>query len=400
MADSYIGLDLGTSNLKGVLIRGGRIAASAVRRVAFLRPEPDRTEIEPEGYFALVLDLIRELAGRSGEPVAGIAAAAASGNTLLLEPDGRCAGNIVSWLDARQAVCDLDPERVYRTIGWPYVGCMSIAHLLWFRERGMLAGRHVCMNNDFVTAKLTGCDQADYSSATPFYLVDQERRCYSEWMLEAFGLKEEQLPALSGSGCAIGPLLPGFRGGALTGDTVIYTGSFDHPAAARSVGLTREDELLLSCGSSWVAFTASAERPLDRAKNVLVDPYLSESGGPWGAMRSLAQAGLRFEAFVVEHFGGGDDRYFRLRENAARSDVRAFLAGMVRDFAAIMPERRIRRIYMVGGVAQDDVCPRMIAEVTGCEVLVPGFHQYAGCVGAAVMAGAAAAPPDFTVYRP
>ena len=64
-----IGLDLGTSALKGVLFDGEKIVAEGAREVTFIR-DGDMVEIAPQAHWADCLSLIRELAAASDEPVA------------------------------------------------------------------------------------------------------------------------------------------------------------------------------------------------------------------------------------------------------------------------------------------------------------------------------------------
>ena len=397
--DEYIGLDLGTSNLKGVLVREGRIIAGEVRSNRFLYPAEGHVEIDVKDYFDSVCDLINSLAGKALSPVKGIAACAASGNTLLLNREGKACSNIISWLDQRKVTLpDFDPAMIHETVGWPLISSFPLVHLQDFRNKGLLQGRRVAMSNDFVMAQLTGNHVLDYSSGTPFYLIDQRNRCYCKEILSRYGLTEEQLPRLAESTEKIGNITADFRTEKLTENTEVFCGSFDHPSAARSVNLLAEDEVLLSCGSSWVVFEAIREREV--LPGTLLDPYLSGTGGPWGRMRSLAKAGLTLEEFVVKTFGKEENRYQLLRENVKRTDVTEVLHSLAERLKAILPERKLRTIYMVGGAAKDDLCPSLIAKMSSCQVKVPTFHLFAGSVGASGMAGGTAVKADFQIYNP
>ena len=68
---AFIGLDVGTSAIKGVLVtETGRQIARAVRQVRFLYPEPGYVEIDPEEHCSSVCDVIRELTAQAQPPVA------------------------------------------------------------------------------------------------------------------------------------------------------------------------------------------------------------------------------------------------------------------------------------------------------------------------------------------
>ena len=278
-AKTWIGLDLGTSAIKGVLVDDtGGLLSRAKRAVALLRPRERFVEIDPAAHWEAVWELIRELAAQSPVPVAGLAMAAASGNTLLLNADGSPRTRIVSWLDSREDWCPPDDWQVHEIVGWPGLPAFPLAHLHWLRREqpaalhGALAG----MNNDFLAWRLCGRRALDHSSATPFYLQDQLRRAYHEPYLAAFGLTERQLPELVSSGTRIGTLRAERTAPGLTADTAVYAGSFDHPAAARALDVTHPDVLLVSCGTSWVGFQPVPGRRI--ASGVLLDPFLSEAG--------------------------------------------------------------------------------------------------------------------------
>ena len=85
--DLLIGLDVGTSAVKGVVLStDGSVIAQGKRSTQFLHPQPDFVELSPETHYQAVCDLIRELVAStpSGSSVVAISMAAASGNTLLL----------------------------------------------------------------------------------------------------------------------------------------------------------------------------------------------------------------------------------------------------------------------------------------------------------------------------
>ena len=86
---TYIGLDLGTSALKGVLADdAGRILRTAKRPVIYDRPDPGHVENDPLAHWHDVAGLIRELAAASPAPVHALALSGASGNTLLTDAAG------------------------------------------------------------------------------------------------------------------------------------------------------------------------------------------------------------------------------------------------------------------------------------------------------------------------
>ncbi len=98
----FIGLDLGTSAIKGVLMDScGGILAEATRSTDLLHPQKGWTELDPEKHYRNVCATICELVATSPGKIDALAMAAASGNTLLTDSKGAPLMNIISWMDRR-----------------------------------------------------------------------------------------------------------------------------------------------------------------------------------------------------------------------------------------------------------------------------------------------------------
>jgi sugar (pentulose or hexulose) kinase len=432
-----IGLDLGTSAVKGVLtdVRG-TVLAEAGADTRFLHPREGWVELDPDEHYARVCRVLRELAAQAPRPVAALAMAAASGNTLLTDAAGVPLMNIISWLDRRaeqeppRALADLTPAAVAAVTGWPCVTSFPLAHLAWLREHRpelYRAAGHVGMDTDWLLFRLAGRWVMDHSTATTFHLQDQVARAYHAPFLERFDLPSAKLSRLVESGIAVGPLTSAAQADTgLTPETVVVTGCFDHPAAARATGMLTPGHLLLSCGTSWVGFAPFAERHAVLAAGLLCDPFLSGRGGPWGGIFSVTGIGRTIDGYI-DHFiaPGESDRLRRFNELAAQAepgaggltidlrepppathaaDRRNLSRAVMEGAARLLNEKiaalrargfRYERAVMVGGPAASPVWPGIVAELTGLRVTVG--DRAAGARGAALLAGAGigldASPP-------
>jgi xylulokinase len=442
--DLLIGLDVGTSAVKGVLVSAdGEQLALGKRNTRFLFPQPGYIEVEPEEHYRSVCDLIRELAfhAPARAKVRGISMAFASGNTLLLDKEDRPLINIINWMDERgfnkteEILPELETEEVHATVGWPWVrGGFPLAHLGWLRKHRPDTFRRAaryCMNSDWLMYRLTGRWGMDYSTATTFYLIDQVNRCWHKPYLDMLEIPEEAISALGPSGSVLGPLTrEGVEDTGLSEDTLVVLGAFDHPSAARGTGFTRVKDLLLSCGTSWVGFYPVKDRNLAIAQGLLVDSFLAPRG-PWATMFSLPEVGRRIDWYIdnliLMEEENPEEKYTIFSESSEKVPPGArgvytnpFLdskhvpqaeidlhANHSRDeiARAVMegPALRMRynierlakvgiksdRIAMVGGPAESPVWPRIVAEITGLELrLING--QTAGAVGAAILAAVGA----------
>jgi len=440
MKDLLIGLDLGTSALKGVLISAsGDIIAQDKVSTCITRPEPGYVEVSAEKHYSNVCALIRILAEKvpEGSQVRALSMAAASGNTLLAGADGEPLTPIINWMDTRvkerieEYMPGLDAKGVYPVVGWPFSGTFPLAHLAWFRKEQPDAYRkasHICMNSDYILYKLTGKWGMDYSTATTFFLQDQMKREFYEPFLKMLGIDEEQLSPLSQSGTVLGPLTKqAAQDTGLDTDTLTVLGAFDHPCAARGTGSVEPGDLLMSCGTSWVGFFPVMDRDRAISQNLLIDPFLSPDG-PWGTMFSFTGIGVAIDRYIdeiiIDDVEEAHDKYFVFSSMAEKAQLgagglilslegdtnkaleqghvlkdtysRENISRAVMEGAAFLMRRKIEdlaeagiqasNITMVGGPAESPVWPQILADVTGLEFRI-GFGQTAGALGSAVLAG-------------
>ncbi len=427
-----VGLDVGSSSVKGALLDlSGNLLAEASRENRLLTPQDGWIELDPADHLENVCGILRELSGAAPDGVLAVAMTGASGNTLLTTTAGKPLGNIISWMDHRTveapptALSGLEIDEVRRVTGWPCVNTFPLAHLAWLQEnRPDLVQRaeHIGMDTDWLLYQLTGRWCMDHSTATTFHLQDQRTGEYHQPFLDRLGIRRERLSELTQSGRPVGTLRPELIGRTgLQHDTLLATGCFDHPAAARATGVIEPGMLMLSCGTSWVGFVPCGTREAVIDAQMLCDPFLSGAGGPWAGMFSVPRIGLAVTAYVDQVIAPDVPPEQRLRvfdELAAASpsgargvviDLResvrrpaatdtADISRAVMESAARLIAERIdnlraagftyRRAVMVGGPSRSPVWPSIVAAHTGLEITRGG--RAAGARGAAMLAGIAA----------
>jgi xylulokinase len=421
-----IGLDLGTSAIKGVLLDArGRVQAEAGAATTLLHPCDGWVEVDPEAHYQLLCSVLRDLAAAAPGPVRALAMAAASGNTLLTTADGTPLTPIINWMDGRAAQAPLAAlnaftvAEVSRVTGWPCVTSFPLAHLAWLREHRpdqfQRAG-HYAMDTDWLGYRLTGQWRMDHSTATTFHLQEQTTGTYYPPFLQRLGIPAESLSTLVGSGVPIGPLTaPAAGDTGLSPHTLVVTGSFDHPAAARAMGVLAPGELMLSCGTSWVGFTPGMDRQRLLDAQLLCDPFLSPRSGPWGGIFSVPSIGRTIDWYITHLIAPGEVDRLRIFNDAAAAAApgagglaidlrepphpiqatRQNISRAVMEGAAHLLHEKLRelathgdhftRAVMVGGPATSPIWPQIVADITGLAVTVGG--RGAGARGAAMLAG-------------
>ncbi len=434
MAKQFImGLDIGTSSVKGILVSADGSERFTGRVPFTYTTRPDGSvEISSDDYLTACYSLLRRLAEQlpAGAEIAAVSAASASGNPLLLDGDMNPLTPIVNWQDLRVTDevtkvlgDDFDTDAYYRSTGWAFDGkTFPLAILSWYKchHPALLAGcAKVVMSTEYLNYKLTGKWGIGTSVGTPFYLIDQVTGTYNTAILDRLGIPEEKLPPVMKTGSVLGTVTAeAAEECGLPAGTPIIVGTFDHPSAARGVGVVKEGQLLLSCGTSWVGFYPITLREKAVGAKMLVDPFLSEIGGPWAGMVSLCALGGPLETFTKAYVDDGDRWYKSLVDYAAQSERGA--GGLTINLLAAPDDEEIKKhekkhiaraimenvigmlsnnmkaiasagvtceeAIMVGGPSENPLWAELITLETGIQVRV--MHgSYAGAVGAAVLAG-------------
>ena len=436
---AFIGLDVGTSAIKGVLItEDGHQVARAVRPVEFIRPKPGYVEIVPDDHYRSVCEIINELISKlsPGASVKALSMAFASGNMLMLDGAYQPLTNIISWLDKRSLgmtpdlLPDLDTEQFHHIVGWNWTELFPLSQFAWHRKFApdtYQKACRFCMNSDYLMFRLTGEWGIDPSTASTIFLQDQMAMAWHPSYLGALGIAEKTLSRIMPSGAVLGKLTD--EAAAETGlgrDTLVVLGAFDHPCAARGTGCFATGSMLLSCGTSWVGFYPIEDRELAISQRLLVDPFLKPSG-PWGAMFALTAVAVEVDWYIenlISSKASAAEKYSDFNQAALESNPgagglrinpfqrspeklaslntrseRANLARALMEGAAFEMRRKIEmlaeagigahNLTMVGGPTNSPIWPRIVAQIVGLELkLING--QTAGAVGAAVLAAVGA----------
>lgn len=416
-----IGIDLGTSAIKGVLLsEKGEIRATAIRATELERPVPGEVVFSSDRCYEILCGILQELA--KSEPsvrIGAVAISGATGDTLLLNQDGHPLLPTIHWMDTRSAEDPgVDPPGmtgadIYQTSGWPWFRMFPLAHLAWLQAHEADAyrqARRVGMNVTFQYFRLCGAWVIDPSTATTFYLQNQQQQKWHQPYLHWLGLDPGQLPEIHSSGSCVGRIsrAASLETGLPEGCNVVL-GSFDHPSAARGAGVVKPGELLLSLGSSWVGFYPLEDRAQALSLDMLVDPFLAGENGPWGAMFSLTEAGQKINGALrisysdepeetKRHALVEKDIWQSMRngteaQNAAVALIRKLVETM-RERIAWFANRNLvtERIVLVGGPSANAAIVELFKDILAKPIQVAPCSAHSGAVGAALMAAESLSP--------
>ncbi len=425
-----IGLDIGTTNVKGVLLsEESEIVSRASVRFEYDYPQEGYVQIDADRFVDNCITVLSTLANDLpvGGQIAGISQVSASGNLLLLDKDNKPITPIYNWQDQRVTDEmsrilgeDFDYDSYYEKTGWRLGNSFPVAELCFIKCHDpelLEKAATVCMSTEYLNFLLTGKLGISVSAGTPFYLIDQTTRDYDQEMLKILGIADKTLPPVMASGALLGEVTSEMcKQCGITKGAKVYCGTFDHPGGALSTGVTEEGKALLSCGTSWVAFMPIKDRKIITGNRFLCDPFLSEQGGPWAAMCSIASIGNTVNELVKLYIGTESDKYMRLDNYAAASkngaggltidpqnirDPEIMKYGKENIAYAIleMPARLLKekmnvflssgvafdRLVMAGGPTKSDIWVSITERIIGLPITVSNA-EYSGAVGAAMIA--------------
>ena len=262
----YLGLDLGTSGLKGILISEDQaVLAEASAPLAVSRPHDGWSEQAPADWIGAAEQVLDGLA--QGNDMGAIRAIGLSGQmhgaTVLDEADAVLRPAIL-WNDTRSDVeaKAMDAEPAWRaTTGNIVFPGFTAPKLEWMRrnEPDLFArARKILLPKDYLRLWLTGAHVSDMSDAAGTSWLDTGGRDWSDDLLERSGLSRDHMPVLVEGSDPSGELRAELaaRWG-LRRDVVVAGGGGDNAASAIGVGVVSAGQAFVSLGTSGVLFAAN-----------------------------------------------------------------------------------------------------------------------------------------------
>ena len=439
-----IGLDIGTTNIKGAAftLHGTAVAAASVPTVSH-SPRPGWTSYRPAEMWEAAVRVIRTIAGQIEAPerIAGIAVASMAEAGVLLDARGEPVSDIIAWFDRRSApqlawlTDTIGADRLTRITGLVPDAKFSLSKLLWHRAEEpevFSRARRWLHLADFIAYRLCGVPATDWSLASRTLAFDLRALRWSDEILDAAVIPTALLAPSVASGTPIGRVRS--DAGALTGlpaGCTVATGGHDHLCGALAVGITLPGAMLDSLGTAE-ALLICTDRPVDA-------PAVAEAGYNQGAhvargmfyvngsvqsfgrsldsLRALTGPEATLETLLAEAAsvppGAQGVRYLPHRLPAGAVDIDSRSGGMLtgpvdgatpaviarsvleglafaarsgfEPLAALNGREQFPEITVIGGGARNELLLRIKAAVMRTTLRVPDVRE-AAALGAAMLA--------------
>ncbi|MCF8511499.1 MAG: xylulokinase [Rhodobacteraceae bacterium] len=292
----FIGLDLGTSGLKGVLMNDRQeVLAEASAPLTVSRPAEGWSEQEPSHWIAAAETVLDRLAAHGLGAVQGIGLSGHMHGATLLDRADNVLRPCILWNDTRShaeaAALDADPR--YRAISGNIVfPGFTAPKLDWVRRHEPAIWDKVAkvlLPKDYLRLWLIGDHVAEMSDAAGTSWLDTGARDWSDDLLAGTGLNRGQMPRLVEGSAVSGLLRPGLaeRWG-MMGRVVVAGGGGDNAASGVGVGVVRAGEAFVSLGTSGVLFAANDGYHPDPA--TAVHTFCHALPGAWHQMGVILAA--------------------------------------------------------------------------------------------------------------
>ncbi len=285
-----IGLDLGTTNCKAVLLDAdGRVRATASEGYRLQVPHPGWAEQDVRHVWEAAKTVLRAVveSAPADVPPGGICFSGAMHSLLPVADDaGTPLANAMTWADARATavyrglIADTDTHALYRRTGCPVHSTYHLQRLRWWNrlDPETAEGAHLWVGlKDWILHALTGVWASDLSLASTTGLLNLQSRSWDTGVLRLAGIHPEHLPPLVSPSAVVGELTA--EAAAATGlpaGLPMIAGGSDGAMASFGTGLARPGQTVITVGTSGAVRKIVAEPWFDPGERTFC--YLLDDG--------------------------------------------------------------------------------------------------------------------------
>ena len=262
----FIGLDLGTSALKAILINDAQeLIGSHSVPLTVGRPQDGWSEQDPSDWCAAATAALEALtASADCSAVRGIGLSGHMHGATLIGADDRPLRPCMLWNDTRShaeaEAMDADPKfrQISGNIVFPGFTAPKVEWVRQHEQDVFDKTAKVLLPKDYLRLFLTGEHVSEMSDAAGTAWFDTATRNWSDTLLSACHLTRAHMPALVEGSAGSGTLRPELAAQlGLPQGIIVAGGAGDNAATAIGAGVLEKDTGFLSLGTSGVLFAAN-----------------------------------------------------------------------------------------------------------------------------------------------
>ena len=430
----YIGVDLGTSALKLVMMKGnGELVKTVSKEYPLYFPRSGWSEQNPTDWFLAVKDGLKELAACADEKIAGISFGGQMHGLVILDKDDNVLRPAILWNDGRSTEETdylnnvIGKEKLSKlTANIAFAG-FTAPKILWVKNNEPEIFEKISkimLPKDYIIYMLSGSFATDYSDASGMLLLDVKNKKWSKEMIDICSISEDMLPKLYESYEAVGTIKPELaKELGLNEGIKIVAGAGDNAAAAIGTATVGEGACNISLGTSGTVFISSKNFGVDSFNALHSFAHADGNYHLMGCMLSAASCNkwwmeeiLKTKDFAKEQKNidnlGENNVFFLpylmgersphndpdaagtfigMRMDTKREDMTlAVFEGVtfaLRDSLEVARSLgiKIEKTMICGGGAKSPLWKRLVANILNVEVDVPVSEEGPG-FGAAILA--------------
>ena len=312
----YIGVDLGTSAVKLLLMDGeGKIQKIVSKEYPIYFPNPGWSEQKPEDWFEQTMEGIKELiAEADASQIAGISFGGQMHGLVILDKEDQVIRPALLWNDGRTfEECDYLNNVIGKDKLSEYTANISFTgftapKILWVKNKepeNFAKIAKIMLPKDYIAYKLTGVNCTDVSDASGMLLLDVKNRCWSKEMCDICGITVDMLPKLYESYECVGTVTAEIAKELGIPETVkVAAGAGDNAAAAVGTGTVGEGMCNISLGTSGTIFISSKTFGVDKFNALHAFAHADGNYHLMGCMLSAASCNKWWMEDII-----GTDKY-------------------------------------------------------------------------------------------
>ena len=430
----YIGVDLGTSALKLVMMKGnGELVKTVSKEYPLYFPHSGWSEQKPEDWFIAVKEGLKEIAAGLDDKIGGISFGGQMHGLVILDKDDNVLRPAILWNDGRSTEETdylnnvIGKEKLSKlTANIAFAG-FTAPKILWVKNNEPEIFEKIAkimLPKDYISYMLSGNFSTDYSDASGMLLLDVKNKKWSKEMIDICSISEDMLPKLYESYEAVGTIKPELaKELGLNEGIKIVAGAGDNAAAAIGTATVGEGACNISLGTSGTVFISSKNFGVDSFNALHSFAHADGNYHLMGCMLSAASCNkwwmeeiLKTKDFAKEQNNidnlGENNVFFLpylmgersphndpdaagtfigMRMDTKREDMTlAVFEGVtfaLRDSLEVARSLgiKIERTMICGGGAKSPLWKRLVANILNVEVDVPMSEEGPG-FGAAILA--------------
>ncbi|MDZ4228632.1 MAG: xylulokinase [Patescibacteria group bacterium] len=307
----YLGIDLGTSVIKGLVINDtGQILASFSKETPLISRRPDWAEQSPEFWWSSTLEIINLLATKIDiKRVKSIGLSGQMHGLVAYDQRQSALRRAIIWMDKRSSaevelILKLFGNKLYKITGNPIFTGFLLPSLLWIKKHEPDVYKKiikVSSPKDYLTYKLTDVLRTEPTDALATAAFDYKKDDWSETIISGLKLKRSIFPDVQPTIKPYGGISPKIARitGLLSGTPVF--GASDQAMSAIGTGLIKKGQASIALSTGGQFLVVAPKGLIDPQRRLHTLNHALPGVGLYMAATLSAGFSLRwFKDFITE----------------------------------------------------------------------------------------------------